>query len=153
MPEWNCSDPRRRHAPLEEQGAVGPARDVREAVAGELADRLGTIDGLPVDGARRVLDEQPRSTLRHSASAVGRERQLAVALGVGADRVVVVRDEVHFFAPAAVVVHAGVVHDHEVGGDRDVRGHLAQHGALGEVVPEEGIRGEPLEVQKERRVV
>ena len=120
--------------PLEEEDAVGAARDVLHAVAQQLAGLLRHVAGLPVDRARRLLHQQPRPAAGESTRLVGAVGQLAIALRVGGGHVVVVGDDVDLGRPAVVVELADVAGDHEVGGDRYAGGELVQHVALGDEV-------------------
>ncbi len=83
-----------------------------------------------------------RDELSFSASLTS-----AVAGLRAGDDVVVVGDEVDLGGPVGVVHALGLAHDHEVGGDRGVRGQLAQDVPFGPEVVLEGVGGEPLEVQ------
>ena len=136
-----------RGAPLEEQHRVGAVRDVRQAVADHLAGHLGAVAGLPVDRARGVLHQQPRTAVGRAAGEVGAERQLAVAAVLRPDEVVVVGHDVEL-TPPAQVVHGGCLpHDHEVGRHRHPGGEPVQHVALDDEVVEQLVGGEAREVE------
>jgi hypothetical protein len=161
--EWNCSLPEvdwrhwKNRAPSAPRAmcdvrcAMCDVRcamcDVRQAVAGELAWCLCEIAGLPVHGRGRVLDEKPGVAAGQAAHTIGAERELAVALGVAAQGVVVVGHKVDLARPGRVVGYPRMSLHHEVGGDGDVGADAAKDVPLRDVVAEQGIAGESLEVQ------
>ena len=68
--------------PLEEQHRVAAARDVAKLLRRSCPGQLGDVALLPVDGAGRVLHEQPRPAGGEAASEVGTERELHVVVGI-----------------------------------------------------------------------
>ena len=124
---------------------------MRQAVAPKLAGGLGVVAILPVDGAGRVLHQQPRRAPGQAAGEVGAEGELDLRLGLPAGEVVVVGHDVDLVGPGPVVEVLEVGH-HEVGGHRNVRGHLAQHVALGAEAVEQLVGREAAKVEPVRRV-
>ena len=137
--------------PLEEGHAVGAASDVTDGVAQHLARRLGRVDGLPVDGARRVLHQQPRPATGAAAGEIGGEREVRPGVGQGVDHVVVVGDEVHLASPGEAVDTRVAVED-EVRRHRNAGAAGVEHVALGDEVGEQGVGAEAGEVEALGRV-
>lgn len=139
--------------PLEEHGALGAARHVREGVAGHLARGLRRVAGLPVDAGRGVFEQQPGGAARDGAGEVGGHREVDVGAAAVGDQVVVVGDEVDLAAPGPVVDGVALAEGgHEVRGDRDAGGEAVQDVPLGDEVLAHGLVGEALVVQGLGRV-
>ena len=137
--------PRARLPPLKEHDAVRAMRHSLEAPQPHLARRLRHVDLSPVDAARSLFHEDPRSAVTERAHEVARHRRAhggrrirRVGIGIEADQVFVRR-------PLPVVERLET--DHEVGGDGHVRGGLLQDLVLGVVALEQRVGGETEEVQ------
>ena len=151
-PEWNFSAPAREARHWKNRMPSAPRATCcmlwRSSSPGTLRD----VAGLPVDRAGRALHEQPRPPRRDAPDQVAGERELAVGLRVVGQLVVVVGDDVELRTPAEVVHVAGVLHHHQVGGDRHPGREPVQDVALGAVVGEQLVGAEPLEVELLGRV-
>ena len=143
---------RARLAPLEEADGVGPPGDVRQAVPDRLAAVLGTVDRLPVHGARRVLHEEPGSPPGDAAGEVRAEGQLGAGVLERVHDVVVGADDVLVGGPLVVVEVAEVAHRHEVRRHGHPGRQLVEDGLLGAVEVEQRVRSEPGVVQLLGRV-
>jgi len=137
--------------PLEVHRALAAAGHVGERVAPQPAGRLGHVARLPVDRTRRVLHQQPGLAAAERAGEVGREGEIDLVRRVLRRQVVVGRDDVQLASPRPVV-QLDEVAGHEVRCHRDAGAQPPQHLAFGAEAVEQFVGGEPLEVQRLRRV-
>src|SRR5699024_3139407 len=137
--------------PLEEHRPVGAPGHVGKAVAAHFPGALGQVAWLPVDGAGGVLHEQPGSSARHAPGDVGGHGQLDVVVLLLCLQVVVVGHDVDLVGPGPVVDPLAI-DDHEVGGDRRVRGMATNDVTLTSVALQVGVVAKAQEIRWGGRV-
>ena len=115
-------------SPLELQDAVGAVGHAGQGPQEELAGALGRVAPAPLDGAGRLLHEDPGAPLRQAPHEVTGPGDLVGGGRVGGVGVGVVGDDVEGLGPAPVVSGREVAH--EVGGHRPRRA-LPQDTGLG----------------------
>ena len=114
--------------PLELQDAVGAVGHARQGPQEVLAGTLGGVAPAPLDGAGRLLHEDPGTSAGQAPHEVTGPGDLVGGCRVGGIGVGVVGDDVEGLGPAPVVGGREVAH--EVGGHRQARVR-AQDAGLG----------------------
>ena len=138
--------------PLEVADGISTKRQVSQGVALQLSGLLAGVDRPPVDRRGGLLHKPPGTPAGdgiHQAGGIGQLLQMIPARR----HIVVVGHKVHLVAPVVVVQGESAGADHEVGGQRYIRGDLSQGVPLGHVEILEGVGAEPLEVQHAARIL